>query len=443
MSLFDSKIYRDLLNDVEISELFCDEAEITALIRVEAALAKVQGELGVIPEKSAQAIQSSLLDQVVEPTSLSSATGRDGVPIPALVQVLRSGMGAPEHAQHLHWGVTSQDIMDSGLMLRLAEVCRIVEYRLKSLLQVLADQAEQYAELPIAARTRAQIATPTSFGAVIASWGSPLLNHLEAMVQLKPRLLRVSLAGASGNASVLGDRAAEVRAALALELDLGDNLLCWHNDRSSLAEFASLLTRISGSLGKMAGDCISSIQTEVGELSLKQGGASSTMPQKNNPVAAETMLSLFHFNAALDRLMTQALLHRQQRDGAAWSMEWLALPQICVATAKTLTLGLELIQGLHPNAAAMATRLSAGTGLIYAEVISYKLAEKMPRPEAQKQVKQLCANAKKRNCSLSELVANSYPDIDWESVTNPAAQLGDGPAQARAFAASVRRLCKF
>ena len=260
------------------------------------------------------------------------------------------------------------------------------------------------------------------------------------MAQLKPRLLRVSLGGASGNASVLGDKAAKVRSALAQELGLGDSRFCWHSDRSSLAEFASLLTRISGSLGKIAGDCISFAQSEVAELSLKQGGASSTMPQKNNPVVAETLLSLFHFNTALDGLMTQALLHRQQRDGAAWSMEWLALPQICVASAKTMALGLELIQGLQPNAAAMTARLSAGNGLVYAEAISFKLAESMARPEAQEQIKRLCTQAKEQDCSLLELVANSYPDIDWTSITTAESQLGDGPEQARAFAARVRGL---
>ena len=439
-SPFDSAIYRELLQDDAATDQFDDAAELRAMIRVESALAKVQGELGLIPAASAREIQRVITAAQIDPASLASATRRDGVPVPALVAALRAEIGSSEHAQYLHWGATSQDIMDTALVLRLCGICDLVELRLKVLLQALADQADAHAELPMAARTRAQTATPTSFGAVIAAWGSPLLNHLEVLAQLKSRLLRVSLAGASGNSTALGDKAGAVRTALAAELELSDSTLCWHSDRSALAEFAALLTRISGSLAKMAEDIILATQPEMAELVLMQGGSSSTMPHKNNPVVAETLVSLFRFNAAMDGLMTQAMLHRQQRDGAAWMLEWHALPQICMATAKALALALDLARELQPDAAAMEARLSAGNGLIYAEAISFKLAETMPRPEAQDQVKRLCAQALKQGCSLPQLVAQKYPDTDWSAIATPTAQLGDAPGQARAFATLVRQL---
>jgi 3-carboxy-cis,cis-muconate cycloisomerase len=439
-SPFDSAIYRELLQDDEAGDLFNDAAELRAMIQVEAALAKVQGELELIPAASAREIHRAVSAVQIDPASLSAATRRDGVPVPALVAALRAAMGSNEHAQYLHWGATSQDIMDTGLILRLQGVCDLVEQRLKILLQALADKADTHAELPMAARTRTQIATPTSFGAVIAAWGSPLLNHLEVLVQLKPRLLRVSLAGASGNSTALGDKASAMRTALAAELELGDSVLCWHSDRSTLVEFASLLTRISGSLAKMAEDVMLATQPEVAELRFKQGGGSSTMPHKNNPVVAETLVSLFRLSAAMDGLMTEALLHRQQRDGVAWTLEWHALPQICMASAKALSLALELTRELQPNAAAMEARLSSGNGLVYAEAISFKLAETMPRPEAQDQVKRLCAQALEQGSSLSKLVAESYPNTDWSAIINPAAQLGDAPRQAHAFVTRVRQL---
>jgi 3-carboxy-cis,cis-muconate cycloisomerase len=330
--------------------------------------------------------------------------------------------------------------MDTGLMLRLREICDLVERRLLSLLQALADKADAHAELPMAARTRTQIATPTSFGAVVAAWGAPLLTHLDVLAQLKPRLLRVSLAGASGNATALGDKAGVVRSALATELDLGDSTLAWHSDRSTLAEFASLLTRINGSLAKMAEDCILATQPEVAELGLGQGGGSSTMPHKNNPVVAETLVSLFQLSAAMDGLMTRAMLHRQQRDGVAWALEWHALPQICMATARALALAFELARELQPDAAAMEARLATGNELVYAEAISFKLAEIMPRPEAQDVVKSLCKQALEQGCSLPKLIVQNYPDTDCSAITTPAAQLGDAPQQAREFAARVRQL---
>jgi 3-carboxy-cis,cis-muconate cycloisomerase len=440
VSPFDSAIYRELLQDDEVAELFSDTSELRSMIRVEAALARVQGELGLIPEVSAREIQRVISDAHIDPASLAAATRRDGVPVPALVAALRAAMGSNEHAQYLHWGATSQDIMDTGLMLRLQGICAVVERRLKILLQALADKADIHAEQPMAARTRTQIATPTSFGAVIVAWGSPLLNHLEVLAQFKPRLLRVSLAGASGNSTALGDKAAAVRSALAAELKLGDSTFCWHNDRSMLAEFASLLTRINASLAKMAEDVILANQPEVAEIRLVQGGGSSTMPHKNNPVVAETLVSLFRMSAALDSVMTHAMLHRQQRDGVTWALEWHALPQICMASAKALALALDFARELEPNTAAMEARLSSGNGLVYAEAISFKLAETMPRPEAQDQVKRLCAQALEQGCSLSQLVAQQYPGTDWSVLATPVAQLGDAPDQARAFVTRVRQL---
>ena len=439
-SPFESGIYRDLLHDDEVGELLSDVAEIRSMMRVEGAVAKAQGELGLIPADSAAVIYRAATDLHLEPASLSMGTAQAGVPVPALVAAFRTAMGSPEHAQYLHWGATSQDIMDTGLILRLAGVCQLVEHRVTKLLQSLAQQADRHAELPMAARTRAQIATPTSLGAMVAAWGAPLLDHREVLDQLKPRLLRVSLAGASGNSTALGDRAGELRTALADELELGDSPLSWHSNRSALAEFASLLTRIGGSLAKMGEDHILASQSEVGELVVKKGGGSSTMPQKKNPVAAEILVSLFHVSAAMEGLMTQAMLHRQQRDGVAWSLEGHALPQICMATARALTLALELLEGLRPNAAMMEARLAGGLGLVYAEAISFELAAIMPRPEAQDAVKRLCAEALDQKRSLPELAAQAYPDVDWAAITTPAAQLGDAPGQARAFAARVRQL---
>ena len=439
-SPFESEIYRDLLHDAEVGELFSDVAEIRAMMRVEGALAKVQGKLGLIPADSATVIHRAATELHLDPASLSMGTGQAGVPVPALVTAFRTAMDSQEHAQYLHWGATSQDIMDTGLILRLARVCKLIQDRVTRLLQSLAQQADTHAELPMAARTRSQIATPTSLGAAIAAWGAPLLEHREVLAQLKPRLLRVSLAGASGNSTALGNRAAELRTALASELGLGDSALAWHSNRSALAEFSSLLTRIGGSLAKIGEDHILAARSEVGELGIKKGGGSSTMPQKNNPVAAEILVSLFRVSAAMEGLMTEAMLHRQQRDGVAWSLEGHALPQICMATARALTLALEVTDGLRPNAGRMDAHLAGGLGLIYAEAISFELATIMPRPEAQDAVKRLCAESLEQSRSLPELVAQNYPNIDWAAIATPAAQLGDAPDQARAFAARVREL---
>jgi len=439
-SPFDSTLYRDLLHDDEIGRLFSDGAELDAMIRVEAALAKVQGSLGVIPDASSMQIAQALRDLHLEPADLATGTRDAGIPVPALVAALRGAIAAPEHSQYLHWGATSQDIMDTGLVLRLRGVCDIIDARLRLLLSALADLAVTHAELPLAARTRRQPATPTSFGAVLAAWGAPLLAQLEALAQIRLRLLKVSLAGAAGNSNALGEKAAEQRATLAAELEIGDSELPWHSDRSALVEFASVLTRINGALAKLGEDCILGAQAEVGELALAAGGGSSTMPQKQNPVQAEALLSLFQLAAALDGAMTQALLHRQQRDGAAWMLEWHALPQICMACGRALQLSISMVTQLQPLAERMRANLEGRHGLIYAEAISFCLAEHMPRADAQARVKQLCVDAVQQETGLSELVEREFPDIDWGGVTEPLALLGDAPAQARIFAERVRQL---
>lgn len=444
VSPFDSALYRELLNDDEVGRLFSDRAEIDAMIRVEAALARVQGNLGVIPKSSARLIAEVLQDVHIDPASLAAGTGAAGIPVPALVNALRDAVQAAAqaaaHGEYLHRGATSQDIMDTGLVLRLRAVCDIVAARLGLLLAALADLAELHAELPLAARTRRRPSTPTSFGAVVAAWGAPLLSQLEALAQLRPRLLRVSLAGASGNSTALGESAARQRAALADELEIDDSLLPWHSDRSALAEFASLLTRVNGALAKLGEDCLLGSGDEVGELALASGGGSSTMPQKQNPVQAEALVSLFHLAVALDGAMLQALAHRQQRDGAAWMLEWHALPQICMACGCALQLAISIVTQLQPRGERMRANLEGRHGLIYAEAISFRLGGHMSRVDAQARVRQLCADAVVQGATLPGLVARDYPDIDWKAVTSPQAQLGDAPEQARSFVASVRKL---
>ncbi len=440
VSPFESAIYRELLRDGEIGQLFTDTAEIVAWQHVEGALARAQGELGIIPTKSAAAIAKACGKTRIDPASLAEDTGRDGIPIPALVAALRKAVGNNEHAGYLHFGATTQDIMDTGLVLRLRAVCTIVEARLKLALNALADLADAHAGLPLAARTRRQPATPTSFGAVAAAWGTPLLAALESLESLRPRLLRVSLYGAAGNSAALGPEASELRTAVAAELNLTADNACWHSDRSAFAEFASLLTRIAGALAKIAEDCLFMTAPEVGELKLGGGGGSSTLPHKQNPVEAETILGLFDVAAALDAAMTRALLHRQQRDGAAWLVEWHALPQICAATGRALQLAIALLTRMEPDPKRMRANLEGEHGLVYAEAIAFRLAEQMPRHEAQAAVRQLCSSAVAQGQFLLKLVAEKFPGIDLQEIVDPAARLGDAPAQAQGFAAGIRAL---
>ena len=434
---FDSAMFRGLFGDDEVAKLFSDSAEVRAMLLVEGALAQAQGALGIIPADSGAFIKRAIMEVQIDPTNLSAETGLNAVVVPALIKAFHAATDAPEHAQYFHWGATSQDIIDTALVLRLKQVVTIFEARLKTIVQALGTLAQTHAELPMAGRTYGQIASPTTFGATLASWGMPLLTHLERLNQLRPRLLRISLSGAAGSASQL-DNAAQVRQDMAKALGLEQSDAPWHSSRDSIAEFSGWMTLVAGSLGKMGEDLLLLTQSGINEVCLGGGGASSTMPQKSNPVLPSLLVALAHQTTALNGAIQGAMLHRQQRDGAAWFVEWMNIGQICMACARSLSAAGTLASNITPDASTMGAHIDDGLGLIYAEALSFALAKSMPRPKAQAAVKRMCQQVKSESIPLPDLAASAWPDLDSAMLFSPAAQLGEAPAQARAFAKAAK-----
>ncbi|NNK78494.1 MAG: adenylosuccinate lyase family protein [Litoreibacter sp.] len=421
-----------------MGKLFTDSAEVRAMMLVEGALAKAQGKLGVIPELSANFIHRAAMEVQIDPAGLSEQTGQNAVPVPALLAAFRKAMEAPEHAQYLHFGATSQDIMDTGLVLRLRQVLAILETRITVLLGTLTDLAEAHAETPISARTYGQVATPTSFGAVLAEWGDPLLRQLGHLEAVRSEVLQVSLSGAAGTLSAMGPDGPEVRKALAQELGLGDPEASWHSTRDQIGRLAAWLSQLTVSLGKMGEDLLLMTLSVQGEVTLSEGGGSSTMPQKQNPVQPSALVALARMAVGLNSVLQGAGLHRQQRDGAAWMTEWMSLPQLCMAAGQASRIAAQMTAGLTPDIAAMCANIDDGRGLIYAEALSFELARTMPRLAAQDAVKALCQEVLANGGSLAEKALAAWPDKDLGVIFNPEAQLGQAPTQARRFAAAAR-----
>lgn len=431
---YDSAIFRDLFGDAEIARLFTDSADIRAMLLVEGALAKAQGAAGLIPETAAAAIHRASLEVLIDPGALAAETGRNAVVVPALVTAFREAMQAPEHAQYVHWGATSQDIIDTALVLRLRQVLAIFETRMGDVLQALGRLAGDHAELPMVARTYGQAATVTSFGAVAAGWGRPLLRLRGAFGPVRDGVLAVSLAGAAGTLSAMGPAGPQVRARLAGELGLADPGASWHAERDRLTGLAAWITQVAAGLGKIGEDLILLTQSGIEEVRLDAAGASSTMPQKTNPVQPALLVGIARHLVALNGAMQGAALHRQQRDGAAWLTEWLTLPQMCLGLGRALAVAQDLAVSLSPDAARMRAAIDGGGGLIFAEALSFALARHMPRPQAQAEVKALCATARAEAQPLSALAAARWPEFDLASVFDPARQMGTAPDEARAFA---------
>lgn len=434
---FDSAMFRGLFGDDEVAKLFTDSAEVRAMLLVEGALAEAQGNVGTIPADSAAFIKRAAMEAQIDPAGLSAETGTNAVVVPALIKAFHAATDAPEHAQYFHWGATSQDIIDTALILRLKQVLAIFETRLKAITKALGCLAQTHADVPMAGRTYGQIASPTTFGATVASWGTPLLTHLARLNELRPRLLRVSLSGAAGTASMLTDAPA-LRREMAKSLGLEPTDTSWHSTRDSIAEFSGWITLLTGSLGKMGEDLLLLTQSGINEVDLGGSGASSTMPQKSNPVLPSMMVALASQTTALNMALQGAVVHRQQRDGAAWFVEWMNIGQICMACARSLSAAETLASTLTPNTDEMTAHIDDGLGLIYAEALSFALSDLMPRPKAQTAVKQLCLQVKSENTPLAQLAADKWPTLDTSALFTPANQLGDAPAQARAFAKAAK-----
>ncbi|MEQ9694689.1 adenylosuccinate lyase family protein [Shimia sp. SDUM112013] len=437
-SVFDSPLFARLFPTGEAGRLFTDTAEVRAMLLVEGMLAKVQGEMGVIPEDSAFFIQRAAMEVQIDPAGLADETGENGVSVPGLVAAFRKAMEAPDHAQYVHWGATSQDITDTGLMLRLRSLLTLVEKDLQKCLNALADLAEAHAETPMAARTWGQVATLTSFGAQAAEWGNPLLALHEDLPALREACLVLSMSGASGTSAAYGAHAPEMRAALAKALNLRDPGRSWHTDRTPVLRLADWLVRVNVALGKIGEDLIAMAMSGISEVDLGSGGASSTMPQKQNPVAASTLAALARQGGGLNGTLQAAGMQKHQRDAAAWFTEWLCLPQICLGAASAAGIAADLLAGITPRPEAMARTAEDPQQLIYAEALSFALTEQLPRPEAQAATKALCKEVNATGASLSSLVARDYPDLDRARVFDPVQQMGLAPDAARAFAKRVR-----
>ena len=437
-SVFDSPLYTRLFPTGETGRLFSDTAAIRAMLLVEGALAQAQGKLGIIPELSAAAIQRAASEIQIDPGALAASTGENGVCVPGLVAEFRREMQAPEHAQFVHWGATSQDIIDTGLMLRLRQCLALAEADLRAIIAALAKDADAHAKTPMAGRTYGQHATPTSWGAVLAGWGMPLIDAVEALPDLRDGALWVSLSGAAGTAAALGPHAAQLRADLAKGLGLRDPGRSWHVDRGPLLRIADWMSQVIATLAAMGHTIVGLTATDIREVSLGAAGASSTMPQKENPVSPSAIVALSHQFTGLRAGLQASGIHQHQRDGSAWFAEWLILPELCLTHASALHHARALSTGMTPDTAQMRRAVDA-TGMVHAEALSFALTDRMTRPAAQAATKKLCQTADQTRQSLAAAAQAAFPDLP-DGLFDPTCQMGQAPAEAQAFVTRAGQL---
>jgi len=334
-SLFDHPLLGQLVGDTEVADLFSLESEFQAIEIFEVSLAQASGKFDLISTDAVKAITEALDKFSPDLKALISSSVQDGLYIPELVAQMRAHVGEP-HGQYLHYGATSQDVIDTSLALRLSKILPILERRLASVISVLEAHSIAFSGNRVMARTRMQNAIEIDAGDRIANWIDMLADVQRRLAPVRKAVLRVQLGGAAGTRDRFDGKGTEIADEMGKMLDLNGAGPVWHTNRVGIADLANWLSLVSGALGKIGMDMSLMANGAVAELKFSGGGKSSAMPHKQNPVGAEILVALARYNATQLSAMHQALVHENERSGAAWTLEWLSLPQMIMTTAGAL-----------------------------------------------------------------------------------------------------------
>ena len=443
----DSLIFRDIFSTEAMRRVFSDEQRTAYYLEIEAALARVQGRLGIIPADAAREIEAKCRIENIDLNKLKQQTERIGYPILGVVQqivaICAKGLG-----EWCHWGATTQDITDTATVMQIRAALDLVEADMEKIAAALAGLARRYRDTPMAGRSNLQQAVPITFGFKAASLLAAFQRHRQRLAQLRPRVLVGEFAGAAGTLASLGADGLNVQAALMQELGLAQPEIAWHTVRDRIGEVACFLGLLTGTLGKIAMDVKLLMQTEVAEVfePFAEGrGSSSTMPQKRNPIS-----SLYiHATAALVRQHAAALLEAavadHERSTGPWEIEWIALPEIFLLSAGALSQTRSMVAGLKVDAARMRQNLDMTHGAIASEAVMMGLGPYLGRQRAHDLVYDICREAAATGTPLIDLLARN-PEIsqhlsglELERMVDPANYLGLAGEMVDRVLASERR----
>ena len=445
-TVLDSILFRDAFGTPPMREVFSDFSLISRYVEVEIALAKAEARCGVIPAEAAAEIAGRADVSLLDFDLLRRETEIVGYPILPLVHQLAKQCG--EAGRYVHWGATTQDIMDSAVILQVRDGLSIVEADISALRGILADLSKRHRDTPMAGRTHLQQALPVTFGYKTAIWLAMFDRHAERLEQLKPRVLVGQFAGAAGTLASLGDRGFDVQSALCRQLGLGVPVSTWHVARDGLAEVVNFLGLVTASLGKIAIDIMIMASTEFAELYepfVKGRGASSTMPQKRNPISSELMLAACKGVRQHAGLMLDAMVQDFERATGPWHAEWMAIPESFVLTAGALHQAKFALGGLIVDPNRMAENLDVSRGLIVAEAVMMGLAPQLGRQEAHDVVYDACRLANEEHLTLADALS-ANPQVSGridratiDRLTSPGNYLGLAPEMVDRVLAASRR----
>jgi 3-carboxy-cis,cis-muconate cycloisomerase len=395
-----------------VEPLFTDTAAIQSILNFEAALARAQARAGLIPEQFAATIASSCRAELFDLPTLAEAMPSAGnLAIPLLKQLTAIvARISPDASRHVHFGATSQDALDTGLVLQARSATRVLQADLEKILSSLAEITSTHRKTLLVSRTWLQHALPTTFGFITAGWLDACLRHRERLNKLLEHSLVLQFGGAAGTLAALRDRGAQVAALLAEELAIPLPRIPWHPQRERIAEVATAYGLVSGTFAKIARDLSLHMQTEVAELSEPTAtgrGGSSTMPHKQNPVACAAILASTSRIPPLVAAILSVLSGEYHRSLGPWQSEWETLPEIVRLTAGASHQLAALLPRLAIHSDRMRANLELTHGLIYAEAVTLTLSLKLNRASAHKLVEEACRRAQAERRHLREILSAS------------------------------------
>jgi 3-carboxy-cis,cis-muconate cycloisomerase len=397
-----------LFGSAAMGEVFSDAARIQRMLDFEAALARAEGRCGVIPAAAASAIASKCRADLIDAQALATAASLNpAIPLVKQLTALVAKDDA-EAARFVHWGATSQDANDTGLVLQIRQAFDVLQTDLDALRGALIQLAQKHRSTPIAGRTLMQQALPTTFGVKVAGWLDAMNRHRERFAETRTRVLVVQFGGAVGTLAALREKGLLVAEALAAELRLGLPPVPWHTHRDRVAEVATTLGLCTGTLGKIGRDISLHMQTEIAEIFEPAGegrGGSSTMPHKRNPVSAGIVLSAAMRVPGLVGTMLSAMVQEDERGLGDWHAEWETLPDIFRLTAGALHQMATIAPHLEIDPARMKRNLDATYGLIFAEAVTMALASRIGKSSAHTLVEAASRKVQESGKNLREVLS--------------------------------------
>ena len=435
-----SKIWGEMFGTKEMHLLFSDEGTTQLYLDVEAALARSQSKLNIIPKAAGEKITQVAKVEIIDWKKLEKRTSIVGYPILPLVEQLSEKVEG-DFGQFCHWGATTQDIMDTADVLQIRKGLKLLSKDLRSISDALVNIIENYINTPMAGRTHLQHALPISFGYKASTWLSGIDRHQKRLDEMKKRIFNVSFFGAAGTLASLGeDDGLKTQSALAKELDLSVPEVSWHSIRDNFCEVTGWLAMVGASLGKIAYDVMLMMQTETQEVAepfLHGRGSSSTMPQKRNPISSEIMLACSKLLKENHASMLDAMVLDHERATGQWHVEWHAIPNAFLVASSSFSSAKYLLEGLEVSPEKMKDNIYKTNGLIVAESVMMALAPKMGRQIAHDLVYDCCRVSIKKNISFIDTllknkeISNIFNKTDLLEIIDPSNYLGAAPAMAK------------